>query len=93
MEKINVIENPKVGSVISPNKPKKKPKPKFKWDEDWVKAKAKCRLNQKDIEMAKKLGIGPRTLMKNIPSPKQHWKAPVKEWIHDFYEKRFGAKQ
>ena len=57
----------------------------------YVKAKAKCRLNQKDIEMAKKLGIGPRTLMKNVPNPQQRWKAPVKVWIQSLYDKRFRS--
>ena len=73
-------------------KAKKKAKPPFQWDKNWVQAKAKCRLNQKDIEMAKKLGMSPRSLMKNIPNPQQLWKAPVKVWIHDLYEKRFGEK-
>lgn len=38
--------------------------------------------------MAKEMGLNPRSLIKNIPSKRQQWKAPVKEWIHDIYEKR-----
>jgi hypothetical protein len=41
-----------------------------------------------DIRKAKELGLNPRTLMKNVPSPTQRWKAPVKVWIQELYEKR-----
>ena len=58
----------------------------------WVKAKELCRLNQEDIRMAKELGFQPKSLIKNIPSPNQEWKAPVKEWIRDLYAKKFGAR-
>ncbi|MGM0845026.1 MAG: hypothetical protein ACQEUT_08620 [Bacillota bacterium] len=40
--------------------------------------------------MAKKLGMTPKSLTKNIPSPKQQWKAPVKEWVRELYQKKFG---
>jgi len=57
-------------------------------DELWKKAKAKCRLNMEDIERAKRLGINPKSLMKNIPSPSQQWKAPVSVWLRNIEEKR-----
>jgi hypothetical protein len=38
--------------------------------------------------MAKELGFKPRSLLKNIPSPHQPWKAPVAEWVCDLYERR-----
>ena len=65
---------------------KKKRKPKH--DPEWAKAKKLCRLNMEDIRMAKELGMSPRSLTKNIPSPSQRWKAPVKIWIRDLYEKK-----
>lgn len=40
--------------------------------------------------MAKELGISPRSLIKNIPSPQQRWKLPVKEWIRNLHFKKFG---
>lgn len=40
--------------------------------------------------MAKELGMKPKSLLKNIPSAKQQWKASVKIWIRDLYEKKFG---
>ncbi len=38
--------------------------------------------------MARELGFKPRSLLKNIPSAQQPWKAPVAEWVRDRYEKR-----
>ena len=37
-------------------------------DELWAEAKKKCRLNQEDIALAKRLGLNPRSLIKNIPN-------------------------
>lgn len=34
--------------------------------------------------------MAPKSLIKNIPSPSQQWKAPVKAWIGSLYEKKFG---
>ncbi len=55
----------------------------------WVEAKKRCRLNETDIQMAKELGMTPKSLIKNIPKPNQQWKAPVKVWIRDLYEEKF----
>lgn len=38
--------------------------------------------------MAKEMGLMPKSLIKNIPSPKQQWKAPVKVWIREMYAER-----
>ena len=67
---------------------KKKIKPKNKKDALWAEAQRKCRLNMEDIRMAKEMGLNPRSLIKNIPSPSEQWKAPVKQWIREMYEKR-----
>ena len=56
----------------------------------WPEAKKLCRLNQLDIEMAKRLGFGPDALIRAIPDRKQRWKLPVKDWIHELHFKRFG---
>jgi hypothetical protein len=61
-------------------------------EEAWAEAKRLCRLSAEDIRMAKELGIGPRSLIKNIPSKSQLWKAPVGEWIRELYAKKRGAK-
>ncbi len=54
----------------------------------WVEAKRKCRLNTEDVRMAKEMGLNPRSLIKNSPSKSQQWKLPVKDWIHEMYQKR-----
>src|SRR5260370_41776817 len=56
----------------------------------WPEAKKLCRLNQDDIEMAKRLGFGPDALIRARPDPKQKWKLPVKYWVRELYEKGFG---
>ena len=54
----------------------------------WDEAKKKCRLGNEEIRMAKEMGLNPKSLIKNIPNKNEKWKAPVKDWIHDMYEKR-----
>ena len=57
-------------------------------DELWKEAKRKCRLNAEDIALAKRLGLNPRSLIKNIPNKSQPWKAPVSVWLHEIDAKR-----
>lgn len=66
---------------------------KKKNDPMWAKAKKKCRLNVATIQMAKEMGLNPKSLIKNIPSKSQQWKAPVQEWVQDMYEDRFGENK
>ncbi|MFQ6067035.1 MAG: hypothetical protein ACE5K3_07140 [bacterium] len=42
-----------------------------KKDELWEEAYKKCRLSTKHIQIAKELGLNPKSLIKNIPNPKQ----------------------
>lgn len=35
----------------------------------------------------KEMGLNPKSLIKNIPNKSEMWKAPVKDWIHDMYDK------
>ena len=57
-------------------------------DDLWKKAKAKCRLTTEEIELAKRLGINPKSLIKNVPSKSQPWKAPVGVWLREIEAKR-----
>ena len=41
---------------------------------------------KKEWHISRKCGI--RCLIKNIPNKSEMWKAPVKDWIHDMYDKR-----
>lgn len=63
---------------------------KKKYDTLWPEAKKRCRLNEADVKMAKELGLTPKSLLKNIHGPNQKWKAPVKLWIREMYEDKFG---
>ena len=59
--------------------------------DDWAEAQRRCHLNKDDIRMAAELGFTPSTLIKDIPSPRQRWKLPVKDWIRRLYNERHGA--
>jgi hypothetical protein len=59
-------------------------------DEQWNTAKRLCRLNDEEVQIAKQLGMGPRSLLKNIPSPSQRWKQPVKAWVRKLHSEKFG---
>ena len=60
-------------------------------EEDWRQAKRLCRLSAEEVRMARELGLNPRNLVKNIPSPSQRWKMPVREWVRELYFKRKGG--
>ena len=57
-------------------------------DQLWQEAKKRCRLNDEDIALAKRLGLNPRSLIKNIPNKSEPWKAPIKDWLQEIEAKR-----
>ena len=57
-------------------------------DQEWAKARRLCRLSSADVRMAKELGFSPRSLIKNIPSKSQRWKAPVAIWVRELHAKK-----
>jgi hypothetical protein len=57
-------------------------------DEMWKEVKRKCRLNNDDIALAKRLGLNPRSLIKNVPNKSEPWKAPVSAWLREIDAKR-----
>ena len=62
-------------------------------DQGWAEAARRCRLSPSEVRMAEELGFKPRSLLTNIPSPQQPWKAPVAEWVRELYEKRQRATE
>ncbi|MGD0638825.1 MAG: hypothetical protein ABSA72_12380 [Nitrososphaerales archaeon] len=42
--------------------------------------------------MARTMGMNPKKLVKNVPGPKQQWKAPVEQWVRDMYVKRHKSR-
>ena len=57
-------------------------------DQAWAEAARRCQLSTAEVRMAKELGFKPRSLLKNIPTKAEPWKAPVAEWVRDLYDKR-----
>jgi hypothetical protein len=60
-------------------------------DDAWKHAKQVCRLNVRQVEMARALGMNPKKLPGLRPSPQQRWKLPVGAFIEECYWKRFGG--
>jgi len=61
---------------------------KVAMDKTWAEAARRCRLSPADVRMAKELGFKPSSLLRNLPSLQQPWKAPVAEWVRELYAKR-----
>src|SRR5689334_8028977 len=59
----------------------------------WREAKRRCRLTEEEVRMAKELGFQPKSLIRNIPSPSQQWKAPVSEWVRSLYAQKIGSRK
>lgn len=58
-----------------------------KREDEWKEVKKRCKVGDETVRMAKELGINPRTMIKNIPSKAEKWKAPVDVWIREMYDK------
>ena len=54
----------------------------------WQNAKKKCRLNDADIALAKRLGLTSQSLIKNIPSKNEPWNAPDSVWLYEMDAKQ-----
>jgi len=65
-------------------------KNKNKRDTEWKEAKKRCCLNAETVQMAKKLGLNPKSLIKNITNKSQGWKKPVYLWIREMYEECYS---
>ncbi len=55
----------------------------------WIEARKKLRLSHMHIQMARELGMTPKSLFKLANTGGQKWKAPLPEYLCDLYEKRF----
>jgi hypothetical protein len=62
-------------------------------DSAWAEAQRRCRLSDEEVHMARELGFKPKSLIKNIPSPSQKWKAPVSDWVRAIYEEKIGSRK
>lgn len=58
----------------------------------WIEAKKKHRLSQTHIQMARELGMSPKSFGKLDNHRQEQWKAPLREFIEHLYLKRFGKE-
>ena len=66
---------------------KKKVDPKL---QPWIDARKKFRLSHAHVQMARELGMNPKTLGKIANHRQERWKAPLPQFIERLYVKRFG---
>lgn len=65
----------------------RKKKPADRQDPEWAEVIRSCKLSPQDVRKAKEVGLEPRSLLKNRPSPSQPWKAPVNVWVRSLHER------
>ncbi len=68
----------------------KKPNQKL---QAWIDARKRHRLSHAQIQMARELGMNPRTLGKLDNHDQEPWKLPLREYIGHLYLKRFGKER
>ena len=56
----------------------------------WIEARKRHHLSHAHVQMARELGMNPRTLGKIDNHKQEKWKAPLPQFIEHLYEKRFG---
>jgi hypothetical protein len=59
----------------------------------WVDARRRYRLSHAHVQMARELGLNPRTFGKLANHRHQPWKAPLPVFIEHLYAKRFGRER
>ncbi len=58
--------------------------------EAWVVARERHHLSHAHVQMARELGMNPKTLGKIDNHRQEPWKLPLPQFIESLYEKRFG---
>lgn len=61
--------------------------------EKWLEAKKKYRLSDKQIQMARELGLNPDKFGKLNNHKQEPWKAPLPQFIENIYHKRFKREE
>lgn len=68
----------------------KKPNPKL---QAWIDARKRHRLSHAHVQMARELGMNPKTFGKLDNHHQEAWKIPLPQYIDHLYFKRFGREQ
>ena len=58
--------------------------------QSWITARKRHRLSHAHVQMARELGMNPKTLGKLDNHDQEPWKLPLPLYIDHLYEKRFG---
>jgi hypothetical protein len=61
--------------------------------EKWIIAQKRHHLSDKQVQMARELGLNPDKLGKIDNHQQEPWKAPLKEFIEDTYLKQFKKSE
>lgn len=61
--------------------------------EKWMVAQKRHRLSDKQVQMARELGLNPDKLGKIDNHRKEPWKAPLPQFIENIYFKRFKREE
>lgn len=61
--------------------------------EKWMVAQKRHRLSDKQVQMARKLGLNPDKLGKTDNHKQEPWKAPLPQFIEHIYFKRFKREE
>ncbi len=59
----------------------------------WVDARKRYHLSHAHIQMARELGLNPKTLGSLADCDQEPWKAPLPDFIARIYQKRFGKER
>jgi hypothetical protein len=60
---------------------------------DWAVARQRHRLSHAHVQMARELGMNPRSFGKLDNHDQEPWKAPLPVFIEELYLKRFGRER
>jgi len=71
-------------------KKKKRPSPKML---AWIDARKRRHLSHAQVQMARELGMNPKTLGKLDNHDQEPWKMPLRQYIEHLYFKRFGRER
>ncbi len=59
----------------------------------WIEARKRHRLSHAHIEMARELGMKPKSLGKLDDHKQKRWKLPLREFLEELYLKRFHKER
>ncbi len=62
-------------------------------EDPWKTARSRFRLTDRQVAMAKELGMNPKKLGKAAPNRHEPWKDGLGSFIERCYQKRFGGRK